>query len=345
MKIAVLNNAVPFLRGGAEFLADALVGQLRSHGHQAMLVRVPFAWEPPARIIEHMAAARLLRVPSVDRVIGLKFPAYYIPHPNKCVWLLHQFRQAYDLWDTPLQGLPKTPEGMEIRNVIRQADTTYLAEANKIWTNSRVTSERLQTFNGLSSEVLHPPLLNTEQFKCREYGDYILAPGRVNEAKRQLLLVEAMQFCRSDIKLVIAGKPETAAYAESIKKTIKRKQLQNKVTFIDRFIEEEEKLRLLGGALAVAYIPYDEDSYGYVTLESFLCRKAVITCDDSGGILEFVKDQGTGRICRPDAAILAEAMDWLCRERRIAQSLGQAGRAFAESLALSWDRVVRVLTT
>ena len=41
--------------------------------------------------------------------------------------------------------------------------------------------------------------------------------------------------------------------------------------------------------LAVAYIPYDEDSYGYVTLEACLAKKAVITCTDSGGIDALVR--------------------------------------------------------
>ena len=61
MKIAVLNNCVPFLRGGAEHLADALVSKLAEYGHQAMLVRVPFRWDPPDKIVDHMLACRLMR--------------------------------------------------------------------------------------------------------------------------------------------------------------------------------------------------------------------------------------------------------------------------------------------
>ena len=46
MKIAVVNNTVPFLRGGAEILADALTDRLNRAGHVAQLVRLPFAWPP-----------------------------------------------------------------------------------------------------------------------------------------------------------------------------------------------------------------------------------------------------------------------------------------------------------
>lgn len=344
MKIAIVNNAVPFVRGGAEHLADALRTKLLECGHQAMLVRIPFSWEPPSRIVDHMLACRLLRLPDVDRVIALKFPAYYVPHESKHIWLLHQFRQAYDLWGTPLQGLPNSAEGREVRDMIIRSDSTYLPEANKIFTNSKVTSGRLKKYNGLESEVLHPPLLAPEQFSCRGYGDYVLAVGRVNEAKRQLLLVESMQHCRSGVKLIIAGKAETQQYAELIRRAIRDRGLKNKVQFIDRFIGENEKVDLLSGALAVAYIAYDEDSYGYVTLEAFLSQKAVVTCEDSGGILEFVEDKATGLVRRPDAKSLAEAMDQLYEEKAITQSLGKAARALAGKLQINWERVIRELT-
>src|SRR5262249_41662906 len=154
MKIAVLNNCVPFLRGGAEHLADALVTKLAEHGHKALLVRIPFRWDPPEKILEHMLACRLMRLPEVDRAVALKFPAYCVPHPNKVLWLLHQFRQAYDLWGTRFGCLPDSSRGREIRDAIARADNSYLPEARRIFTNSTVTSGRLKKFNGLDSEVL-----------------------------------------------------------------------------------------------------------------------------------------------------------------------------------------------
>jgi glycosyltransferase involved in cell wall biosynthesis len=344
MKLAVLNNAVPFIRGGAEHLADALRAKLCEYGHQALLVRIPFCWEPPSRIPEHMLACRLMRVPGVERVIALKFPAYYVPHQDKVIWLLHQFRQAYDLWGTSLQGLPDSPESCQIRESIVNVDNSYLADAKKIFTNSRITGARLKTFNGIDSEVLHPPLLSSEQFTCREYGDYIFVPGRINEAKRQRLLVQSLQHCRSCVKLVVAGKAETQAHSDAIRAVIRKSGLQERILFIDRFITEEEKVEWFSSALATAYIPYDEDSYGYVTLESFLSRKAVVTCEDSGGIHELVKEKVTGRVVAAIPQALAEALDDLYRDKAAARRLGEAGYDYAQQLNINWDRVIRALT-
>jgi glycosyltransferase involved in cell wall biosynthesis len=344
MRIAVINNAVPFVRGGAEHLADALTAKLCEYGHQALLVRIPFRWEPPSKITEHMLACRLMRMPGVDRVIALKFPAYYVPHEDKVVWLLHQFRQVYDLWGTSLQGLPNSLDGRELRDIIFQADTSYLAEATKLFTNSGVTSARLKTFNGLDSQVLLPPLLNSDQFLCSEYGDYVLALGRINQAKRQLLLVESMAHCESEARLIIAGKAETKEYADAIRAAIDKRALQDRVEFMDGYISEAEKVQLLSRALACAYIPYDEDSYGYVTLEAFLSRKPVVTCLDSGGVLEVAKNDITGRVVAANAKALAGAIDDLYRNKASARRMGEAGHDLAQKLDINWDRVIRALT-
>jgi hypothetical protein len=109
---------------------------LRSEGHEAEIVAIPFKWYPPERIPEQILACRLLDITestgmTVDRVIGLKFPAYFIPHPNKVLWMVHQHRQAYDLWDNTLSDLVGFPNGCQIRGAIREADTRLLPEAKR----------------------------------------------------------------------------------------------------------------------------------------------------------------------------------------------------------------------
>ena len=204
----MVNNCVPFLEGGAEHLAEALAIKLREYGHQAAVVRVPFRWNPPEKILDHMLACRLMRLPNIDLAIAFKFPAFYIPHPNKILWILHQFRQAYDMWGTRYQDLPDNARGVQIRDAIRQADNSYLAEAKKIYTNSTVTGDRLRRFNGIESDVLLPPLMRDSMYLSNPHEDYVFCPGRVNGAKRQLLLVQAMKYCKTPVRLLVAGKAE-----------------------------------------------------------------------------------------------------------------------------------------
>ena len=62
MRVLVLNNAAPFIRGGAEELADQLVARLNAtSGVEAELLRVPFRYEPAERIIEEILLSQNLR--------------------------------------------------------------------------------------------------------------------------------------------------------------------------------------------------------------------------------------------------------------------------------------------
>ena len=60
MKVVVLSVHVPFVRGGAELLADWLADNLEERGHETELVRLPFRWTPPRLVLDHMVSARLL---------------------------------------------------------------------------------------------------------------------------------------------------------------------------------------------------------------------------------------------------------------------------------------------
>lgn len=343
MKVAVVNNQAPFVRGGAELLAEWLGEKLQEYGHQAELVRVPFQWNPPERIVDHMLAARLLRLANVDRVVALKFPAYYVRHENKVLWLLHQFRQAYELWGTPYQDIAPTPTGHRVREAIVDADRRYLQEARRIYTNSQIVGHRLNLYSGLESEILFPPLPDASAYRCEDYDDYFFFPSRITAGKRQHLAAEAMAAVTSSARLVIAGQPETPADLQRLQVVIKEHGLEDRVQVLPGWIDEQEKLRLLAGARGVVYLPFGEDSYGYVTLEAFHARKPVITMADSGGTLELIQDGRNGRVAG-DVGGLARAIDDLAEDRALAERMGEAALQTIAELEISWDRVIRCLT-
>lgn len=343
MKVAIVNNQAPFVRGGAEILAEWLHDKLEQYGHAAEIVRLPFQWQPPERIVNHMLAARLVRLANVDRVVSFKFPAYYVQHENKVLWLLHQFRQVYDLWGTPYQDLPDTPTGHRIREAVIGADRRYLREANRIFTNSEIVGHRLRLYSGLESEVLFPPLLDAAAYRCEDYGDYFFFPSRITAGKRQHIAAEAMAHITSSARLVIAGQPDAPEDLDRLMSVIHEHGLESRVEVIPRWISDEEKLRLLAGARGVVYLPFGEDSYGYVTLEAFHARKPVMTLLDSGGTLELIQDGRNGRVC-DGVQELARAIDELTEDRQFAETLGRAALETIDEFDISWDRVIASLT-
>jgi len=142
----------------------------------------------------------------------------------------------------------------------------------------------------------------------------------------------------------LGGKEELSSDLDRIERIIRENHLETRVEVMARFITEQEKAELFSRALGCAYIPYDEDSYGYVTLEAYHSRKPVITCSDSGGTDILVKDGATGLVVPPDPKAIAGAIDRLYLDRRSAQAMGEAGFALMQTLRISWDHVIDCFT-
>lgn len=346
MRIIIATVQIPFVSGGAESHAGGLKAALVAAGHEADIVTVPFNPAVPERIPDQMLACRLFDLTEihgskVDRLIALKFPAYLIPHPNKVVWVLHQHRAAYDLWNYPFEDLSASPRGVLVREAIRRADQ-QLAEAKAVFANSKNIANRLGHFCGINAVPLYHPPPHAESFSCaRETGEYFFFPSRMSATKRQSLVLEALALTKKNVEVRFAGVADSPEYGKRLKLLAAKLGVESRVEWLG-FVTDEEKREAYAKAIAVIFPPVDED-YGYITLEAMLSSKAVITCEDSGGPLEFVSHLKTGLVVKPTAAALAEALDQLWQERELAAKYGRAGRERYERMGLSWSEVVRQL--
>jgi glycosyltransferase involved in cell wall biosynthesis len=336
-RILVCNAQVPFASGGAERHADGLVRELRAAGHEAELVRLPFKWYPREEILASALAWRLLDVSEadgrrVDLVIPLKFPSYLVRHENKVVWLIHQFRQAYDRFGTEGSDFTASAGDTRWRELIADSDATGLGEARRIFTNAKNTADRLARFNGIAAEALyHPPPL-AGRYRSEPSQGFALAAGRLDPWKRMDLAIGAA--AAGKFRLVIAGDGPDRSRLEAI-----AKKSGADVRFAGR-VSDDDLLTLYATCGAVVFPPADED-YGYIALEAFLSKKPVVTCTDSGGPLEFVVDGENGRVVAPDPAALGSAVaDLLANPERF-RGLGERG--FERVRGISWANAVRAL--
>ena len=328
MRLAVCMPQIPFERGGTEIFADGLVQALREQGHETELVTVPFKWYPGERVLTQSFLWRLLDLEesngrTIDAVIATKFPSYVLRHPNKVVWLLHQFRQAWDLDRTELGQFSESAEDRALRRKVLELDRVSLGEAKKIFTTSSIVAGRLQDSVGLDAEVLAPPPAPLA-FRCDEYGDFILSVNRLDRAKRIDLLIEAAAQVPG-VRVVIAGDGPDRERLESL--------ANGRVEFVGR-VSDEELASLYARCRAVYYAPVNED-YGLVPYEAFLSDKPVITTTDAGGPLDIVHDGQTGRVVAPRVDELARALTFSEQEAR---TLGRAGREIAHHV--TWAHCV-----
>lgn len=338
--VLICTTQVPFTTGGGESHVEGLRQALSAAGYNAEVCALPFKWYPPAEIMRGALAWRLLDLSEangkpIDLVIGMKFPAYLVEHPKKVLWIMHQYRSAYNLWGTPFDDLSTYPEGPRLRQWIRDCDNRFIGDSRKVFANSQTVSARLRHFNNIDSEVLYHPPPRADRLRVGEQGDYVFYPSRLEPQKRQQLLIEAARYLKTDVKIVLAGSTRDPQHYESL---IKKYDVADRVS-LQGFVSEAEMIDLYANALGVCYLPFDED-YGYVTLEGMMSGKPVIVSADGGGATEFISDGEDGLIVEPEPQAIAAALDSLSADRDRARALGARAYEKIRSLDLSWSNVV-----
>lgn len=340
-RILICTSQVPFVRGGAELLAEGLRDALRQRGHSVDIVSLPYSWQPHEQLGKAALAWRLLDLSHVDgvpvdQIICTKFPSYVAAHPNKAVWLVHQHRQAYDWYGTALSDFANTNEDREVRAMLLRLDRRMLSEAQQRFAISRNVAERLKRFNGLESTVLYPPSPYTGKLHAGPYGSYILSDARLDAAKRIDLLLHALAAMHTPMRCVLISTGPERSRLERLSAEL---GLGAHAEFRG-FVSDEELIALYAGARAVYYAPYDED-YGFTTSQAMAAARPVVTTSDSGGVLEFVQHEYNGLIAPPDAPAIAVQLNRLAEDVTLAARLGMAGPA---SIAhITWQRVCEML--
>jgi glycosyltransferase involved in cell wall biosynthesis len=341
VRVIIVSGSVPLINGGGRLIASWTAEAMRAVGHEVEEFYIPFP-VGHREVLPALVAMRALPfLGSADRLVAMRWPAHVVRHDNKATWFIHHYRELFDLWDSEHRPVADNAEGLAYRELVRRADQIGLAESRDLFANSLVVRDRLRLYNRCEAEPLYPPLGgDVSKFRNDGNGGEILYVSRITPIKRQLLAVEALRHTTSGVRLVIAGNPESAPYAQEIREYVTEHSLEDRVDLRFGWISEEEKAELLSRCLAVAYLPFNEDSYGYTSLEASHSEKPIVTLSDSGGALEFVRDGVEGFVVDPDPRDLAVAFDRLYEDRDGAERMGERSAARRAELGISWDRVV-----
>jgi glycosyltransferase involved in cell wall biosynthesis len=312
------------------------VAELRARGHEADLVTVPFTWYPRTTVLSQAFLWRMVDLHEVDGqrvdlVIATKFPSYVVRHPEKRVWLIHQFRQAYELDRTELGQFSESPDDRALRRKVQELDRVALGEATRLFATSGNVAGRLARSTGLTAEVLpHPP--QELDYRCDAFEGFVLSASRLDRAKRIDLLLEAAAL-EPGLEVVVTG---DGPDRERLATLAGRLGLDGRVRFEGR-VSPERLAELYARCGSVYYAPVDED-FGMGPYEAFLAGKPVITASDAGGPLDVVHDRSTGLVVRPEAAEVGRAAAWLRDHVDDARAFGERGRALA--VEVTWERAL-----
>lgn len=380
MNIAIIApHPVPLVLGGAENLfwgLQAYIEGATPHSCEIVTLASPERnfWE----VVDSYRAFSELNLDHFDCVISTKYPAWLVRHPNHRCYMQHTLRGLYDTYPRSLGG-PESLDCRETKALVSDMYTRVRGNPDDIpWLFERLETlrdmslpsaafafpgplireivhfldsaalspSRMRTHAAISHRVREredyfPPWVDVEVFHHPPHwdsfycggDDYLFTSSRLDGPKRIGLLIEAMRHVSMDIPLLIAGTgPEEDRLRELAGE-------DTRIRFLG-YVEDKRMPDLYANALAVPFVPYDED-YGLVTIEAMRSAKPVITVSDAGGPCEFVQNGVTGYCTEANPEALGRALTEVCQNRPLARQMGEAARRLVAPI--TWERVVNGL--
>ena len=340
--VCVVTSSPPFAEGGHLVMARELVRALKEEGHDTGLVVTPqnrFGQQGSAYLAAWCTDVQLAHEErKVDQVISLRFPGYAVQHPNHVLWLNHRMREYYDLWDqfsSHLSWKGRIKEGAR-RALIHRVDNYLFRRMRRRFVISATVQARELRFRPIQADVLYPPPPKRD-YRHDGYGNYLFGVSRLSPLKRFDLILRALaEPAAAGIQFVIAGE---GAELQRLKDLATHLDVEHRVKFAGR-LTDQEMIDHLARCRAVVFPPFNED-YGFVTVEAFMCGKPVITCVDSGGPAELVRDRVNGYVAAPTPEAIATAMRSLVDDRNLAARMGEAGHELASHM--TWSKAIQQL--
>ncbi|HEX4566727.1 MAG TPA: glycosyltransferase [Vicinamibacterales bacterium] len=340
-RIAVVTSSPPMAEGGHMVIARELTRALRDSGHDASIVVTPqnrFGRQASAYWATWLTDVTSTEGKPIDQVISLRYPSYAVRHPHHVCWLNHTMREYYDLWGRFRQQLsPQRRVKESIRRAAIHAADRYLLTRNvtRLFVQSRTIQQRLAMWPNLRSTVVYPPAPR-RAYRCDGYAGSFLFISRLEPLKRADLAIRAVAMAGARASLEIVG---DGVERPALERLAVELGVASRITFTGR-VSDAEMLTRLARCRAVVFPPLLED-FGFVTVEAFAARKAVITCEDSGGPAELVRDGVNGFVCDAAPESVAEAMTRILDDAGLAERLGAA--AFDAGSTLTWPETIRQL--
>ena len=181
-------------------------------------------------------------------------------------------RWLYDLYDFHMNAfgpIKRNFAGIYCKR-FKKWDLSVLHNIDLIVANSEVVQERIKRYWNRDSIVIYPPV-ETAKYRYRDDEGYYLSVGRLDPLKRIDLIIETFKKLKGyEVKIVGTG-PEERRLKELAKGS-------GNIEFCG-FVDEKEKIELLGRCRGLIFAAMDED-FGLAPVEALASGKPVITVNE-----------------------------------------------------------------
>lgn len=321
MKVLIACSVTPFTDSPVQQRARILCRRLVDAGHEAEILRIPFAAEPAPQLPSQLVMMRSFETWNVDHLVALDLPASLLPHPRKSLWLEASL---------PLGA----NAGAALRTVVRNALREAIASSRAAFSASAGARDLLRDALELDVPLLHVP----PRALAGAPGKHILAaaPREADDVR----LLAALALAAPDIHLVVAGEPAAPGQAQALRAAAHTLGVAARVQVDLRELPAHDIDAYLAASVAVACFG-SVDDIGFA-LAAAAAGKAPIAHAGNADVAALVRPQLSGWLVS-DSSELAAAFDdaWIRRHRAIAY--GAQARALLSVCGVDWPRTLDTL--
>lgn len=319
--------------GGAELFAEDLVRNLKNKKIKVDIKYLPFIHDTRENLIQSIVDVQTLDLSDYYGIIYTKFPSYTAQHPNSYLYLIHQYRQFYEFYETRFSSFGNNLSDESLRFLIYNMENKVLNNILNKKAISKNVADRLSVYFDIQMDHIYIPPPFKKLYRSGDYGNYVLFVSRLEEDKRPHLFIDSFSHLPENIRGIMVG---DGSLRDKINMMIESRGLRHRIELKSN-IDIKELVKLYQDSLCIVFCPFDED-YGFITLEAFMSKKPVITIEDSGGVLEFVDHGHNGFICKEDSSMIAEKIISLHNNKKLAYELGNTG--YEKIKKISYDPLI-----
>ena len=335
MKIAILQPYIEGI-GGAQRVIETYAIYLQQKGHEVEVFTQRYdektAYSGFKKLKINLLSPKsklfspfvfwLKKFHGFDVVIANDWPTNFASLRNDNVsWICYSpKRDFYDLkeyyWNNT--GFFGKISLLLKRLFFQKLDKMSAMQMKRIAANSKNVHARVQRYYGRDAETIYH-VVNYNDYKPKNYKNYILSVGRFVPAKRIDIAIKSMGFVKNkDIQLYVVGDGPDKNKLEELSKNYPNVKFYGAVS--------NKKLNeLYANCLGVISICINED-WGLVPLEAGASGKVVIG-ENAGGLKESVINGKTGLLLNENnPESIASTIDFLADNKKLAIKMGQAAR-------------------
>lgn len=246
--------------------------------------------------------------------IDLSFPIFSLKVNKPKIFHCHLLNISYNSFKSnPIQ-----------KYLLKKVASFYIVPSTymkKLLINLGVSETKTTVIpNGIDVRKFHPS-------KEMKKENLILFVGRLHPTKGLHVLLEALKYLHTCVKLVVIGRPSSRpSYFKKVLCLIERENRRgiHKIIYLGPL--KPEKIIYWYQKASIFVCPSLSESFGIANLEAMACSTAVVSTY-VGGIPEVVKNYENGILVQPNNAIeLAKAIQYLLDNESVRINFGKAGR-------------------